>query len=96
VRGGNGTVGTGGSSTAGRGGRSGRSGRAGRGGRGGIKLATTQTLLPHFPRRTECGQQGQRSYSNTKVALLKWRRQSNGYIRCSKSNDNDGRIRGHG
>jgi hypothetical protein len=101
------TVGLGGSGTVERG-RSGTEGRGGRGGRGwrcwrrwrrwkgATILATTQTLLPHFPRRTEYGQQGQRFYSDTKVPLLNWRRQSNGYIRCSKGNDSDSHIGGHG
>jgi hypothetical protein len=59
-------------------------------------ITATQTLLPNFPRRTEYGQQGQRSYSDMEVALLNWHGQSSGNIRCSKSKDNDSHIRGHG
>jgi hypothetical protein len=71
-----------------------RRGSPKKGGRRVIITTATQTLLPKFPRRTEYGQQGQRS--DMKVALLNWRGQSSGYIRCSKGKDNDSRIRGHG
>jgi hypothetical protein len=57
-----------------------------------LGITATQTLLPNFPRRTEYGQQGQRSYSYMKVALLNWRGQSSGYIGCSKGKDDDSHI----
>jgi hypothetical protein len=64
--------------------------------RGSRGITATQTLLPNFPRRTEYGQQGQRSYSDMKVALRNWHGQGSGYIRCSKGKDNDSHIRRHG
>jgi hypothetical protein len=59
-------------------------------------FTAAKTLLPNFPRRTEYGQQGQRSYPDMKVALLNWHGQRSGYIRSCKGKDNDSHIRGHG
>ena len=72
--------------------RRGRS-RRGRSRRG--RVTATQTQILSFPRITEYGQQGAGSYSDMKVALLNWRGQGSGHIRCSKGKDNDSHIRGH-
>jgi hypothetical protein len=64
--------------------------------RGRRGITATRTLFLSFPRRTEYDQQSQRSYSDMKIALLNWRGQSSGYIRCSKGKGNESHIRGHG